>query len=807
MNYYKKPQGTIKYDENGNQYIELLPINITPKFNYVDYSQIQNLQPINNVPQQQRWFMSKFNKDRHNVARNLFELGTFPASLNPLAGTIIGGIYGGLAAKDAYQNGLNWSNGIQLGLSLPLVGRGLYSGFNKVNNIIQKSSNPAPNFYRKPGSLVFYQRPEARISSTKRLNIPKGNKNNVRSWHVAVYPGYQLKILMKGSPLEKQLSKIGTINVNSIKAQANKASNVEKAVIDKVLDKKFNGQKSIDYNDFKKAVQDELITYDRQPATDYETYGMNRIGFDKIVPSIEDPRQMAADLPRLFPKRFEKKREPFFGVWDKQNKKLLSNEEDFLIPEYQDLLKPEYDKIAKSVNGTPNTFTFVSPRIGYGDNTHYTSSTLGHSRTFTTETEPDILHVMESQSDWGQHPLKEPKFSYSRDINGNTNLARDAKGNVIFVEPGKGVHYSEANKDNYRLISEAKELWRNNYPTEQAKYLHDNYLQRQIQENLRYAAENGQTKMRYPTSETAAKIEGYQKTALPRPTRYQEIELRDQLDKMWKEYYDANEAELRNIPYLELESIGRKNIPKYSEMLDKYDQLRSIPTKYDYAPEHQTILKKYTGFPKLFQKLYKGQNVRTVSDTKGNTWYEVDVPKDYLNQEWQYKQGGKFTNRIEVTGYPLVDAESEGLTEWFNKNPNVAGMAIGGGLNDIEGERRVVLNPNLKGFDARNSVYMNESYRHFFDENNTVLPAITFKQKRVYRDTPYEGNIRRIQETEAARYLSGDPSHHLKKRQKAKLAIYNFVYPDKTLLELTAENKKAEGEKFKYYVPKKSGSN
>jgi len=40
---------------------------------------------------------------------------------------------------------------------------------------------------------------------------------------------------------------------------------------------------------------------------------------------------------------------------------------------------------------------------------------------------------------------------------------------------------------------------------------------------------------------------------------------------MWKEYYDANEAELRNIPYLELESIGRKNIPKYSEMLDKLD--------------------------------------------------------------------------------------------------------------------------------------------------------------------------------------------------------------------------------------------
>jgi hypothetical protein len=47
---------------------------------------------------------------------------------------------------------------------------------------------------------------------------------------------------------------------------------------------------------------------------------------------------------------------------------------------------------------------------------------------------------------------------------------------------------------------------------QQQKYLSDNYLRRQLQENMKYAAENGQTKMRYPTSETAAKIEGFQKT-------------------------------------------------------------------------------------------------------------------------------------------------------------------------------------------------------------------------------------------------------------------------------------------------------
>jgi len=46
---------------------------------------------------------------------------------------------------------------------------------------------------------------------------------------------------MKGSPLEKQLSKNGTININNIKAVINKGSEVEKAVVNKVLREKFAG--------------------------------------------------------------------------------------------------------------------------------------------------------------------------------------------------------------------------------------------------------------------------------------------------------------------------------------------------------------------------------------------------------------------------------------------------------------------------------------------------------------------------------------------------------------------------------------
>jgi len=49
---------------------------------------------------------------------------------------------------------------------------------------------------------------------------------------------------------------------------------------------------------------------------------------------------------------------------------------------------------------TTRTFTFESPRLPFGNAKHYDSTTLGHSRTYTTPDEPSVLHVMESQSDW-----------------------------------------------------------------------------------------------------------------------------------------------------------------------------------------------------------------------------------------------------------------------------------------------------------------------------------------------------------------------------------------------------------------------
>lgn len=190
----------------------------------------------------------------------------------------------------------------------------------------------------------------------------------------------------------------------------------------------------------------------------------------------------------------------------------------------------------------------------------------------------------------------------------------------------------------------------------QELYLQDNYATRQIQENLRYAAEKGQTKMRYPTRETAAKIEGY-----PEKTIYV-----DEFGKETPNYFEYSDELLSEVEKKkrvladEIERLGKESegsigwLSRYggtpiwvtpqerSALIDMENSIDymlnpernlkpGITKKKVY--EYENILKKYTDFPKQYQKLYKGAEVRIVLDPKGNSWYEVDVPEDYLQQE------------------------------------------------------------------------------------------------------------------------------------------------------------------------------
>lgn len=506
--------------------------------------------------------------------------------------------------------------------------------------------------------------------------------------------GYMLKSLMRGNPLEKQIGKNGTVNVNNIKALVGKGSKVEQAVVDKVLaSEEFAGKNAIDYNKFRKAVQDELITYERKPDRGWQDYGVDRLHVNDNVEGVNQDRITAENFLSAHPE--------LDWVTDEYGNFFRSREVSGLGKVYDDPVSWEYVSIkfpgwkdeflARPVR--TNTYTFSSPRIPQGSSKHYHANTLGHSRTYTTAEEPDVLHVMESQSDWaqsggGSRNGIQPKEYWDEIIAEKEALLDQYKSREGEIADQFGWDAWERTggiKSLEKQIAEAKARradattsW-----SSQMSYLGNNYTSRQIQENLRYAAEKGQKKMRYPTRETAAKIEGYSKS------RSQTLQDNPELQKQYDELRDALRAEENRIvkkyapkDYLDeslweadfgdmglseeeterlLDQIRRseqfertadgakmrEEIIKAREKMDPDKWLREN-VKEVYLPQHETILKKYDAFPKQYQKLFKGADVRTVTDAKGNTWYEVDVPQDYLKQEWQFANGG-LINKMEST--------------------------------------------------------------------------------------------------------------------------------------------------------------
>lgn len=459
--------------------------------------------------------------------------------------------------------------------------------------------------------------------------------------------GYMLASLMEGSPVEKQVSKSGTININNLLAIINKGSKVEQDVINKVLNEKFAGQKNIDFYELKSAVQDELITYSKRPQTKYSAYGMDRLGYATG-------------------------------------------------PDFNELTSTEIPGIKLQ------TFSFESPRIPKGSAAHYDSSTLGHSRTYTTSEEPNVLHVLESQSDWAQATSTS---TMDEEILRHARYKLNQLENLLLKTQQKTYKDDLITEDLLlKLIEKEKKLIKSKTEfkkafSSQEQHLRDNYTLRQLQENIKHAAYNGYTKMRYPTPETAAKIEGYSKVRTA-GEKYQEIANQNDMInaqlRILGEYnvpapkfrtsgggtykYDIStgltdikvdpQGNVSRVPVGEgidyhiienVPEIGSTvyNLPKvfpdqdeilYEQLLkrlrDKKDhlfgQLKHVEYTgpEQYSPGHQTILKKYADFPKMFNKLFKGQEVRTVTDPKGNTWYEVDIPENYLQQEWKFKRGG-----------------------------------------------------------------------------------------------------------------------------------------------------------------------
>jgi hypothetical protein len=84
--------------------------------------------------------------------------------------------------------------------------------------------------------------------------------------------------------------------------------------------------------------------------------------------------------------------------------------------------------------------------------------------------------------------------------------------------------------------------------------------------------------------------------------------------------------------------------------------------------DHQTILKKYAEQPKTIKKLF-GEEPKIVTDSKGNTWYEFDIPKKFKEGKGEIKAFSTIGG-IGVAGAAasqLQEQKKGGQTSWLNK--------------------------------------------------------------------------------------------------------------------------------------------
>lgn len=477
-------------------------------------------------------------------------------------------------------------------------------------------------------------------------------------WQLEELPGLHLKSTMSGSPLEKQLSKSGEININSVKAYLSKSEvgSQDKFILNKVLNEKFAGQNKINYNDLRKYVSDELIPLNKRFTEDYADYGINALGYLKKT-NLGDPFYKNIPLP-------------------KENTSIVFSNKN---------------------------------KFGFGSDAHFSDDTLGHSRILVSNEEPDVMHILESQSDYYQKGIpKITKEQAETNLNRMEQLAnnQDALMSEAIQLPDGTYKYKDGTIDSkelfesgniQRAINKIKKAEIENW--EQKEFLGKNHQERLLQENVKFAAENGQSKMRYPTSETAAKIEGYQPIL-----RYDEnlidaeakLKIKEFIDKreainLQRTQFDTSELMIRRnqlgdeidilyplkpqdtyretlekmndiygkdayIKYREFIELEHEIMNKQQLIQNEYVKLKNEFGEYtrklqqdprfqriSYDPKQETILKKYADTPKIVKKTL-GLDTKIVTDNKGNTWYEFDIPENFKKGKAEIKafqEGGE----------------------------------------------------------------------------------------------------------------------------------------------------------------------
>jgi hypothetical protein len=543
----------------------------------------------------------------------------------------------------------------------------------------------------------------------KNINVPYIGETPIMTEGMNNYNKLTLKSTQTGSELERQVSKAGNIHINNLNAYINKpgVSQTEKAVMNQVLQEKFAGQTDINYDLFKSEVTNKLVQLEREvvPNYQYTNYGYGKLGYESVSKesvlksngyledSINDIRlrndRMKTDLEetkKIFANNPE--HSDWLTKHEEETLKLIEDNNNFI--QQQEL---QLQKNLKMLDNIPEGETAVYSNVkqfGMGNNAHFNPSyvnseyldgtdmaeTLGHARSFVSAEEPTIKHIVEAQSDFAQKKYSrmskdkadlEQKVAFTQsDVESANNLMSDYQKELNFYKSNNASFFNMSQSDytnkitqledavkyfENRKIEKLKELELNKASLKnfEQKLAYQNSAQeRLVQEEVSQAAREGLSTVRFPTKETAIKVQGY-----PQLSRQATIDTNQAKLDILKDpeaYKAANgEDHFYQTVMNTFKHVYHGNTQQYMDKLtaEIAEQTKLLTTNGDayYNPGHETILKKYEGYDKTLKKLF-GTDVKVVTDGKGNTWYQFDVPQNWKQGKGEmkaFKQGGLVT--------------------------------------------------------------------------------------------------------------------------------------------------------------------
>lgn len=517
-----------------------------------------------------------------------------------------------------------------IGMALPIPGLEAMGKIPSVFKAGKKLIKPVSKVVNKTddatkvGSKVLNKIDEA-VNTAKPIksSVDDVSKQTYKTtWQLEELPGLHLKSTMTDGAISKIIEpKTGLVNVEQALAIIGKESGgADKvALIRQGLGD--NIHKKMDYNEFRKVVQEQLIPLEKQFATHSSDYGIDRLGYK---PKYREGYNYINNYDKFATQRIKELKtetgQVTPGIYTLKERENLIKELKENIADFKQGQKYKPLENQTLILGNKSKFGRGSSAHGNPD------ETLGHIHFLRDAEAPDVLTVTQIQSDAFQGTHRIMPKTQQEALEKVSKLKEE--GTEIKNMFGDGKESSNSVLANYEKHLQLDEASAKNFT--QKQLLDKNHQERYLQELVDYAGKRDDVnKIRVPTSETAAKVQGYS-------MNYQELKkISGYADETIIESVKLKEKGLSPEDAFNV-MIKKYNTKPSADDWSRFKEFYNKDLKMSYSSEHSTILKKYSEQPKTIKKLF-GEEPKIVTDSKGNTWYEFDIPKKFKKGKGEIK--------------------------------------------------------------------------------------------------------------------------------------------------------------------------